>query len=292
MKHNRHTALCLALAAAGMASQTAFATDGYFANGYGMKSIGMGGAAVAVAQEPFGGAVNPGAMSFLGNEWQLGAVVVQPAPQRLAHGLGPRQHRRLRRQRQHQLLHPRVRRQLEVQPGPRARRHRLRQRRDEHRLPGRADLEPERVHEFPRRRPVRAVQPAVRHGQPRRRPDAADDRAVRVVAVRQGPVGRRRRPVIAYQRFKAEGLQAFDNPIFSTSRGTSPTTATTTPGASACASATWASSPTSSRSAPPGRARPAWASSTSTRGCSRSRAASTFRRTSPSGSRSGRRPSG
>ena len=78
MKHNRHTALCLALAAAGMASQTAFATDGYFANGYGMKSIGMGGAAVAVAQEPFGGAVNPGAMSFLGNEWQLGVSWFSP----------------------------------------------------------------------------------------------------------------------------------------------------------------------------------------------------------------------
>jgi len=68
--------LILALvAAAPMAAQ---ATDGYFANGYGMKSIGMGGAAVAVAQEPFGGAVNPGAMSFLGNEWQFGAAWFQP----------------------------------------------------------------------------------------------------------------------------------------------------------------------------------------------------------------------
>jgi len=70
------TRLILALvAAAPMAAQ---ATDGYFANGYGMKSIGMGGAAIAVAQEPFGGAVNPGAMSFLGNEWQVGASWFQP----------------------------------------------------------------------------------------------------------------------------------------------------------------------------------------------------------------------
>jgi len=38
----------------------------------------MGGAAIAVAQEPFGGAVNPGAMSFLGNEWQLGLSWFQP----------------------------------------------------------------------------------------------------------------------------------------------------------------------------------------------------------------------
>jgi len=70
------TRLILALiAAAPLAAQ---ATDGYFANGYGMKSIGMGGAAVAVAQEPFGGAVNPGAMSFLGNEWQFGAAWFSP----------------------------------------------------------------------------------------------------------------------------------------------------------------------------------------------------------------------
>jgi long-chain fatty acid transport protein len=54
------------------------ATDGYFADGYGMKSNGMGGAAVAVAMEPFGGAVNPGAMSFLDNQWQLGVAWFSP----------------------------------------------------------------------------------------------------------------------------------------------------------------------------------------------------------------------
>ena len=68
--------LILALVAA--APLAAQATDGYFANGYGMKSSGMGGAAVAVAQEPFGGAVNPGAMSMLGNEWQFGVSWFQP----------------------------------------------------------------------------------------------------------------------------------------------------------------------------------------------------------------------
>ena len=65
--------LCLLLAAT-----AAQATDGYFANGYGLKSIGMGGTAVAVALEPFGGAVNPGAMSFLDNQWQLGAAWFSP----------------------------------------------------------------------------------------------------------------------------------------------------------------------------------------------------------------------
>jgi long-chain fatty acid transport protein len=65
--------LCLLLASA-----AAQATDGYFANGYGMKSVGMGGAAVALALEPFGGAVNPGAMSFLDSQWQLGASWFSP----------------------------------------------------------------------------------------------------------------------------------------------------------------------------------------------------------------------
>ena len=81
------TRLILALlAAAPIAAQ---ATDGYFANGYGMKSIGMGGAAIAVAQEPFGGAVNPGAMSFLGNEWQFGASWFSPLREASRTGSGP-----------------------------------------------------------------------------------------------------------------------------------------------------------------------------------------------------------
>ncbi len=65
--------LCLLLA--GTAAQ---ATDGYFANGYGMNAVGMGGAAVAVALEPFGGAVNPGAMSFLDSQWQVGLSWFSP----------------------------------------------------------------------------------------------------------------------------------------------------------------------------------------------------------------------
>ncbi len=90
MKRQKLTALCLALAAAGLGSEAALATDGYFANGYGMKSIGMGGAAIAVAQEPFGGAINPGAMSFLDSQWQLGAAWFSPhrSASRTGSGLG------------------------------------------------------------------------------------------------------------------------------------------------------------------------------------------------------------
>src|SRR5512143_1150361 len=78
MTRSKFAALAAAFAAAGLAAQAAHATDGYFANGYGLKSIGMGGAAAAIAQEPFGGAVNPGAMSFLGNNWQLGLAWFSP----------------------------------------------------------------------------------------------------------------------------------------------------------------------------------------------------------------------
>ena len=62
------------------------------------------------------------------------------------------------------------------------------------------------------------VQPAVRHRQPRRRHVAADDRAPTRREFTKGHwIGIA--PVIAYQRFSAEGLQAFDNPMFSTSPG-------------------------------------------------------------------------
>jgi long-chain fatty acid transport protein len=72
-----------------LAATQAQATDGYFANGYGMKSIGMGGAAVAVALEPFGGAVNPGAMSFLDTQWQLGLSWFSPDRSASRTGSGP-----------------------------------------------------------------------------------------------------------------------------------------------------------------------------------------------------------
>lgn len=76
--------LCLLLAAG-----AAQATDGYFANGYGLKSVGMGGAAAALAEEPFGGAVNPGAMSFLDSQWQLGVSWFSPDRSASRTGSGP-----------------------------------------------------------------------------------------------------------------------------------------------------------------------------------------------------------
>jgi long-chain fatty acid transport protein len=50
----------------------ASATDGYFSHGYGLKAKGMGGASTAVAQDAFGGANNPATMAFAGNQFAIG----------------------------------------------------------------------------------------------------------------------------------------------------------------------------------------------------------------------------
>jgi long-chain fatty acid transport protein len=89
MKSSQRLFRLAPLAALLLAATQAHSTDGYFANGYGMKSIGMGGAGTAVAQEAFGGAVNPGAMSFLGNEWQLGLSWFSPQRSASRSGSGP-----------------------------------------------------------------------------------------------------------------------------------------------------------------------------------------------------------
>lgn len=86
---NKKMRQAAAIAAGLIAPALAGATDGYFSHGYGMKSLGMGGAGVAVAQEPFGGAVNPGAMAFLGNQWQAGLEWFSPDREASRSGSGP-----------------------------------------------------------------------------------------------------------------------------------------------------------------------------------------------------------
>jgi long-chain fatty acid transport protein len=54
------------------------ATDGYFSHGYGIKAKGMGGASMAVAQDAFGGANNPASMAFVGNRFELGVDAFMP----------------------------------------------------------------------------------------------------------------------------------------------------------------------------------------------------------------------
>ncbi|MHB1173662.1 MAG: OmpP1/FadL family transporter [Sulfuriferula sp.] len=56
----------------------AMATNGYFSSGYGMKANGMGGAATAMADDAFGGANNPASMVFAGDQLNLGISLFSP----------------------------------------------------------------------------------------------------------------------------------------------------------------------------------------------------------------------
>ena len=53
-------------------SAPAFATNGYFSHGYGMKAKGMAGAATATASDAMGGANNPASMVFAGDRLDVG----------------------------------------------------------------------------------------------------------------------------------------------------------------------------------------------------------------------------
>lgn len=55
-----------AVALAGFFALPAQATDGYFSHGYGMKSMGMGGASVAMTDNAFAGANSPAVAACAG----------------------------------------------------------------------------------------------------------------------------------------------------------------------------------------------------------------------------------
>jgi long-chain fatty acid transport protein len=57
---------------------SAFATDGYFSHGYGMKAKGMGGAAVASTDNAFAGANNPATSAWAGNRMEAGVDWFSP----------------------------------------------------------------------------------------------------------------------------------------------------------------------------------------------------------------------
>lgn len=69
--------IAVVFAVAGL-SASAFATDGYFSHGYGMKAKGMGGAATATASDAFGGANNPASMVWAGDRLDVGLDLFAP----------------------------------------------------------------------------------------------------------------------------------------------------------------------------------------------------------------------
>lgn len=68
------TAAVIGLVAPGFA----FATNGYFSEGYGMKNKGRAGAATAMTDSAFGGATNPATMVFTGDRIDFGITLFSP----------------------------------------------------------------------------------------------------------------------------------------------------------------------------------------------------------------------
>ncbi len=73
------------MALAGLAG-SAYATNGYFAHGNGMKAKGMAGASTASSDDAFGGATNPASMAFAGNRFDLGVDLFSPPREATATG--------------------------------------------------------------------------------------------------------------------------------------------------------------------------------------------------------------
>lgn len=73
-----HNALKAIPLAAALVAGPALATNGYFSHGYGMKAKGMGGVSTALAQDSYGGANNPASMVWAGSRFDIGAEVFMP----------------------------------------------------------------------------------------------------------------------------------------------------------------------------------------------------------------------
>ena len=73
-----HRLIRLAPVAAAIVALPALATNGYFSHGYGLKAKGMGGASTALAQDSLGGATNPASMVWAGSRLDIGADLFMP----------------------------------------------------------------------------------------------------------------------------------------------------------------------------------------------------------------------
>ncbi len=78
MQNSRFKLSALAIATAMAISPVAFATNGYFADGYGQKADGMGGVGVALPQDALAPATNPAGIAFVGNRADVGAQLFNP----------------------------------------------------------------------------------------------------------------------------------------------------------------------------------------------------------------------
>jgi len=67
-------------------AQSAYATNGYFAHGFGVNDQALGGAGVALPQDSLDAAVNPANMVFLGKRYDLGIAFFNPNRQYTVNG--------------------------------------------------------------------------------------------------------------------------------------------------------------------------------------------------------------
>lgn len=77
MLHKKKLALAVALATT-VAAPSALATTGYFSHGYSMKEKGMAGTGVAYAQDALAAATNPAGMVMVGERADVGVALFSP----------------------------------------------------------------------------------------------------------------------------------------------------------------------------------------------------------------------
>jgi long-chain fatty acid transport protein len=80
--------ICSVILMVGMVfvAQSAYATNGYFAHGFGVNDQALGGAGVALPQDSLDAAVNPANMAFLGKRYDLGIAFFNPNRQYTVNG--------------------------------------------------------------------------------------------------------------------------------------------------------------------------------------------------------------
>lgn len=78
MKRATKNLLAVAVTAAMCAPMAAMATNGYFGHGIGMKSMGMAGAGIAMAQDSLASATNPASAALVGNRIDFGLNLFMP----------------------------------------------------------------------------------------------------------------------------------------------------------------------------------------------------------------------
>ena len=61
-----------------LAVPNAYATDGYFSHGFGIKAQGMGGVGIALPQDALAAATNPAGMGLIGDRIDFGVTWFRP----------------------------------------------------------------------------------------------------------------------------------------------------------------------------------------------------------------------